>query len=69
MREENCPRSVKNVKVESVLEQTYPVQEVIIADDCSQDNTEAVVREGEMVVYESIGDAVEKVSFYLSHVG
>lgn len=31
--------------VESVLEQTYHVQEIIIADDCSQDNTEEVVRQ------------------------
>lgn len=30
--------------VESVLCQTYPVQEVIIADDCSSDDTEEVVK-------------------------
>lgn len=31
--------------VESVLCQTYPVQEVIIADDCSSDDTEKVVKQ------------------------
>jgi len=31
--------------VESVLDQTYPVSEVIVADDCSQDNTEEVLRQ------------------------
>ncbi len=31
--------------VESVLNQTYPVAEVIIADDCSQDDTAEVLRQ------------------------
>lgn len=31
--------------VGSVLNQTYPVSEVIVADDCSQDNTEEVLRQ------------------------
>ena len=30
--------------IESVLNQTYPVYEVIIADDCSKDNTEDIIR-------------------------
>ncbi|MCM1111988.1 MAG: glycosyltransferase [Muribaculum sp.] len=39
-------RSCSIVKsVESVLKQTYPVKEVIIADDCSQDDTEEVLRQ------------------------
>lgn len=31
--------------VNSVLEQSYPVKEVIVADDCSQDDTEEVLKE------------------------
>ncbi len=40
--------------IESVLVQTYPVREVIVADDCSQDNTEEVVN--------GIGD--DRVHYY-----
>lgn len=40
--------------IQSVLKQTYPVHEVIIADDCSTDNTEEVVTQ--------IGDA--RVKYY-----
>lgn len=31
--------------VESVLNQTYPVKEIIIADDCSRDNTQEVIEQ------------------------
>lgn len=40
----NRSRSIVKA-VESVLNQTYPVEEVIIADDCSQDDTAEVLRQ------------------------
>lgn len=39
----NRAGSIKGA-IESVLVQTYPVYEVIVADDCSQDDTEEIVK-------------------------
>jgi glycosyltransferase involved in cell wall biosynthesis len=32
-------------QLDSILQQTYPIQELIVQDDCSTDNTVAIVRE------------------------